>query len=221
MVRAKVDAIRTHQTGISKQESEQANKEFNSYLQLALTYTKQETPIIIITRGMSASGKSTLTQQLLEKLGAIRIRSDIERKRLFNIKTDDSIHEKVKQGIYTDKATQATYLKLLELAESIIDAGLPVIVDATFSTTEQRKLFKELAAKKQARFIILEFIATNETLKQRIYNRKNDVSDADLNVLENQIKNWKPLQQDEKTHSILINTEEPFDSGKLLSGLNL
>ena len=219
MVRAKVDAIRATQTGISKQESDEANKEFYSYLKLALTYTKQETPVIIITRGMSASGKSTLTQPLLEKLGAIRVRSDIERKRLFNIKAAHDSHANVEQGIYTNEATQKTYLKLLELAGSIIDAGLPVIVDATFSTIEQRKLFKELATKKQTRFIILEFIATDETLKQRIHDRKNDVSDADLKVLENQIKNWQPLEQDEKAHSISINTEEPFDAETLLMSI--
>ena len=221
MVRAKVDAIRTDQAGISKQESEQANEEFYSYLKLALTYTKEEIPTIIITRGMSASGKSTISQSLLEKLGAIRIRSDIERKRLFNIKPDHDSHENIKQGIYTDDATQKTYLKLLELAGGIIDAGLSVIVDATFSTVEQRKLFKELATKKQAHFIILEIVATDETLKQRIRDRKNDVSDADLNVLENQIKNWQPLEQNEKTHSVLINTEEPFEPKKLLSQLKL
>jgi len=221
MVRAKVDAIRTNQEGISKQELVQANKEFYSYLQLALTYTKQEPPIIIITRGMSASGKSTITQPLLEKLGAIRIRSDIERKRLFNIKSDEDSHADAEQGIYTTEATKKTYLKLLELAGSIIDAGLPVIVDATFSTTEQRRLFKELATKKQARFIILEFVATNETLKQRILDRKNDVSDANLNILENQIKNWQPLQQDEKANSILIDTEKPFDIDTLLNRLKL
>jgi len=67
MVRAKVDAIRTNQAGISKQESDEANKEFYSYLQLALTYTKKKKTFIIITRGMSASGKSTLTQPVLEK----------------------------------------------------------------------------------------------------------------------------------------------------------
>lgn len=221
MVRAKVDAIRAHQAGISKQEADEANKEFYSYLQLALTYTKQETPFIIITRGMSASGKSTSTEPLLEKLGAIRIRSDIERKRLYNIKANEDSHANVEQGIYTAEATTKTYLKLLELAEVIIDAGLPVIVDATFSNFEQRKLFEELATKKQARYIILEFVAEDKTLKKRISDRTQTVSDADINVLENQIKNWQSLEQDEKTHSILINTEEPLDIEQLLSRLKL
>ena len=221
MVRAKVDAIRSHPVSIRKNESDEASKEFYSYLQLALAYTKQETPIIIITRGMSASGKSTITQKLLEKTDAIRIRSDIERKRLFNIQSGHDSHANVKHGIYTSGATQKTYLKLLELTDSIIDTGLSVIVDATFSKPEQRELFKELAIKKQARFIILEIVATDDTLKKRIHDRKGDVSDADLKVLENQIKNWQPLEQDEKSHSILINTEKFFDIKKLLTQLKL
>lgn len=221
MVRAKVDAIRAHQSGISEEEAEEANKEFYSYLQLALTYTKQVKPCLIITRGMSASGKSTLSQPLLEKIGAIRIRSDIERKRLFNIKSDQDSHADAEQGIYTKEATNKTYSKLLELAEIIINAGFSVIVDATFSTYEQRKLFKELATQKQTRYIILEFIASNETLKQRIRSRTQNVSDADINILENQIKKWQPITQDEKNHLISINTEEPFEIQQLLSRLRL
>ena len=221
MVRAKVDAIRAHQAGISQQEADEANRECYSYLQLALSYSKQKTPFIIITRGMSASGKSTLTQPLLEKLGAIRIRSDIERKRLFNIKPEQDSHANAEQGIYSPDATNKTYFKLLQLAEVILDAGLPVIVDATYSAFEQRNLFKELATKKQARYIILEFVVTDKTLKQRIRDRKNDVSDADLTILENQLNHWRPLQQAEKLDSILINTEESFEVKALLSRLKL
>ena len=219
MVRAKVAAIRSQQAGISKQESNNANKEFNSYLELALTYTKQKAPFIIITRGMSASGKSTITQALLEKVGAIRLRSDTERKRLFNIKPDQDSHANAGQGIYDTEATQKTYHKLLELTEVIIDGGLPVIVDATFSEPEHRQLFKELATKKHVRYIILEFTATHKTLKQRILNRTHDVSDADITILENQIKKWKPLQQNEMADSNIINTEESINIDELIKQL--
>ena len=221
MVRAKVDAIRAAQSGISQQECDEANAEIDNYLQLALTYTKKTKPFIIVTHGMSASGKSTITQPLLEKLGAIRIRADVERKRLFNIKQEHVSSASIQQGIYTKQATQKTYLKLLDLTESIIDAGLPVIVDATFSTIEQRTLFNKLASQKQVRFIILNFITSEETLKQRIRNRKDDVSDADITVLENQIKNWHHLKQDEEKYSISINTEEKLDIEQLLSRLKL
>lgn len=221
MVRAKVDAIRAAQAGISQQESDEANAEIVNYLKLALTYTHKTKPFIIITHGMSASGKSTITQPLLEKLGAIRIRADVERKRLFNIKSGQNSSSNIQQGIYTKQATHKTYLKLLDLSETIVDAGLPVIVDATFSTIEQRTLFKKLASQKQVRFIILNFIASEKTLKKRIRNRKKDVSDADITVLENQIKNWQPIEQDEQTYSVSINTEEPLYIKQLLSRLKL
>ncbi len=221
MVRAKVDAIRATQKGISQQESDQANKEIVNYLQLALTYTQKTKPFIIITHGMSASGKSTMTQPLLEKLGAIRIRADVERKRLFNIKPEQNSYANFQQGIYTSQATRETYLKLLNLTESIIDAGFPVIVDATFSKIEQRTLFKEIASKKQVHFIILNFITSTKTLKQRIRDRKNDVSDADITVLENQIKNWQAIEKDEEKYSISINTEKDLDIEQLLTQIKL
>ena len=221
MVRAKVDAIRAGQADISQQESDEANAEIVNYLQLALTYTHKTKPFIIITHGMSASGKSTLTQPLLEKLGAIRIRADIERKRLFNIKPEKNSSANIQQGIYTKEATHKTYLKLLELTESIVDAGFPVIVDATFSTIEQRALFKRLASQKQVRFVILNFITSEETLRQRIRNRKKVVSDADITVLENQIKNWQPIEPDEENYSFSINTEEQLYIEQLLRYLKL
>ena len=221
MVRAKVDAIRAAQAGISQQESDEANTEIDNYLKLALRYTQKSTPFIIITHGMSASGKSTLTQPLLEKLGAIRIRADVERKRLFNIKPEQNSSANIQQGIYSKQASHKTYIKLLELTESIIDSGYPVIVDATFSTIEQRTLFKKFASQKKVCFVILNFIASEETLKQRIRNRKNDVSDADITVLENQIKNWQPIEQDEEEYSVTINTEEKLDIEQLISRLKL
>lgn len=221
MVRAKVDAIRAHQEGISKQEAEEASKEFNSYLQLALTYSKKRAPFLIITRGMSAVGKSYWSQQLLEKTNAIRIRSDVERKRLFNILPCDNPQENIAQGIYSPEATDKTYLKLLEITEDIIGAGFPVIIDAAFSSFEQRNLFKKLANKKQIQFVIMEFVASNETLKQRIFKREQGVSDADITVLENQIQHWLPLEQDEKAFSVSINTEKPIDITQTLRQLKL
>jgi len=221
MVRAKVDAIRAAQAGISQKEIEEVNEEIDNYLQLALSYTQKPKPFIIITHGMSGSGKSTITQPLLEKLGAIRIRADVERKRLFNIKPEQNSSANIQQGIYTQQATNKTYLKLLELTKSITDAGFPVIVDATFSTIEQRNLFKDYASQQQTYFVILDFITSEETLRQRIRNRKNDVSDADITVLENQIKTWLPIEQNEENDSVQIQTEEPLDIELLLSRLKL
>jgi len=160
---------------------------------------------------MSASGKSTMTQPILEHLEAIRIRSDVERKRLFGMKPDADGHALIGEGIYTDESTQRTYTRLAELAGEILDAGYSVIVDAAFLRTHHRLLFQQLAASKQAPYVILEFTASPETLRRRIAERPTNASDADPAVLEHQLRNREPLHEDERHHSVNIDTEAPFD----------
>lgn len=211
MVRAKVDSIRLGQQGINKEERADEEESFLSYLTLAKSYTKHVMPQLIITRGMSASGKSTLTEPLLEQLGAIRIRSDVERKRIFGLDMKGSYDENIDEGIYAPDATELTYNKLAELAELVIDAGYSVIVDATFLKEYKRNQFRNLAINKKVPFVILEMTASIDILRQRIKSRKHDVSDADLLILENQYADWQPLRKEEEVFAIEINTEEPLD----------
>ncbi|MDT8283619.1 MAG: AAA family ATPase, partial [Gammaproteobacteria bacterium] len=179
---------------------------------------------------MSASGKSTISQQLVDKMGVIRIRSDIERKRLFEINTnqttaknnnaDSGTNTTVDSGIYSKQASQQTYTKLASLASDVINAGYSVIIDAAFLKYEQRQLFQKLTERLKVPFVILEVSAPTDILRQRIVQRKNDISDADLVVLEHQLKNYQPLQPDEASEKIAINTEKTLDIGKLIASIN-
>lgn len=179
LVRAKVDALRIEQKDITEVESLKSRASFESYLDLAITYTQYAAPKLIIMQGLSAVGKSTLSQQLLDETGMIRIRSDVERKRLFDDINNSTTNE-TDTGIYCAQASQQTYNKLVELAEQIITAGFSVIVDATFLKYEQRKIFKLLAERIDVPYIILQLTASVEVMKQRIIERKNDVSDAGI-----------------------------------------
>jgi len=85
LVRAKVCALRLAQSNVTEREHKKVLTEFESYLALADSYTKPASAKLIIMRGLSASGKSTVSQHLVDKTAVIRIRSDIERKRLFNV----------------------------------------------------------------------------------------------------------------------------------------
>ena len=215
LVRAKVDAIRAAQPHINDQEKTSAEQEFLAYLELARTYTQAEAPALIITRGLSASGKSTLTQPLLERVGAIRIRSDVERKRLFGIPARADSTAGIDEGIYSAEAGRRTYERLATLAAMVIDAGTTVIIDAAFLKFDQREPFRQLALAKGVPFIILEFNAAADTLRRRIRSRAHDVSDADLSVLEHQLATVKPLRDNEMDRVISIDTEQPFDVEQL------
>jgi predicted kinase len=211
LVRAKVDAIRASQPGIGRVERRQAEEDLYGYLQLAQSYCRSRQARLIITRGMSASGKSTLTQPLLEQLGAIRLRSDVERKRLFGLKAEEDATAATGEGIYTTEASQRTYDRLVELASMVIDAGYPVIVDAACLKDEQREKFHQLAAEKHVPYLILEFTASPGTLRKRIVERQPGASDADLAVLEHQLATWQPLHESEEAQAIRIDTEATFD----------
>jgi aminoglycoside phosphotransferase family enzyme/predicted kinase len=211
LVRAKVNAILASQPGIGKKVQAEAQRDFRDYLNLAKRHAVAGRPQLIITHGMSASGKSTLTQPILEHLEAIRIRSDVERKRRFGIKPEATGHAVIGEGIYTDEASERTYARLAELAGQILEAGYSVIVDAAFLKSDQRQQFQQLAAAKKTPYIILECMASPETLKRRIVARPKAVSDADLAVLEHQLCNRQPLHESERLYRMEIDTEAPFD----------
>jgi aminoglycoside phosphotransferase family enzyme/predicted kinase len=208
LVRAKVDALRLEQKNLTAQERAQSLAEFESYLELASGYVKDAKPKLIIMRGLSASGKSTVSQQLLDAAGMIRIRSDVERKRLFDIAASTHAADDIDTGIYTTQASEQTYAKLRELASQVISAGYSVIVDAAFLKYEQRQPFLQLAKSLAVPCIILEVTAPAEVLRQRIIARTNDVSDAGLAVLEHQLSCWQPLHQQERKNAVIVDTME-------------
>jgi hypothetical protein len=216
LVRAKVSILRLQQQGISAHQQQLMLDEFNSYLELALQYTSHSSPRLIIMRGVSASGKSTLSQQLVDATGAIRIRSDVERKRLFDIGPDKSALSAVDTGIYSQKGSKLTYAKLLEITQQILSAGYSVIVDAVFLKQEQRVAFQSLALELQVAYVILEITAPAEVLRQRIVARDQGVSDANLNVLEAQLSNWQPLHENEFKRAVRVDTSEPLELDKLI-----
>ena len=216
LVRAKVDAIRLGQEHISESERTEVETDFARYLALALEYTQPPLPLLMITHGMSASGKSTVTQSLLENMDAIRIRSDVERKRLFSLKAGADKSTPVGSGIYTAEITQRTYDRLAELAGNILDAGYTMIVDATFQDPAQRVQFKQLAMAKQVGFVILFITAPDEVLRQRILERNKGVSDANLSVLEHQLAHRQPHTADETGDIIEIDTSQPLDISSLV-----
>jgi aminoglycoside phosphotransferase family enzyme/predicted kinase len=200
LVRAKVAAIRLSQPGISAEDQKHQSAERHGYIQLALGLTQVPRPKLLITHGLSGSGKSTGTQGLLERLPAIRIRSDVERKRLAGLNPQDSSRSSFGEGLYAADQTEATYARLRDLAKEILSNGYHAIVDATFLKRQQRDMFRDLANQPGAEFTILDFDAPLAVLRERVSQRQKhatDPSEATLAVLEQQFRTREPLGEDE------------------------
>ncbi len=219
MVRAKVDSIRLQQADIGEAEQQVVYRELDGYLSLASDYAKAKQPCLIITHGLSGSGKTTHSQAILERLGAIRLRSDVERKRLAGLAPQTRAGAAAGQGIYTAEMTRKTYARLAQLAQGILENGYSVIVDATFLEARQRKPFRQLAATLGVRFHILDFTAPADVLRERIRNRKHDASDADLAILEKQLEEYQAMARDEQAECIPVDTTAAVDYARIVTRL--
>ena len=200
VVRAKINLMRAAQDGMAPEQRDHALAGYRRYLALAALRARDCRGAVVITHGLSGSGKSTLTRRLAGELGAIRVRSDIERKRLRGLPAPARTSSGVGKGMYTDDDTVLTYERLLAHARIIAGAGLPVIVDATFLRRAQRDAFRGRALELGLPFAIINVTADPAELNARITARaaqNNDASEATLPVLDMQIASREPLTADE------------------------
>lgn len=212
MVRAKVGLFRLSDSTLAPTVRDQVLQQYRRYTALAESYTEIPSRHLMIMHGLSGSGKSTVSKLLLKKLRAIRLRSDIERKRLFGLSELDKTKSAVTEGIYTPEASVKTYQHLLTTATHLLMAGYSVIIDAAFLKQKERALFNEAAEKVGAPFLIISCEADTAELEKRIKHRllqNKDASEADINVLALQLAKQEPLNNDELPHAIMIDTENP------------
>jgi aminoglycoside phosphotransferase family enzyme len=205
MVRAKIAAIRAGQRGAAKAILEL--KSCRSYLGLAHECLTQRRPALIITHGLPGCGKSTFAQIALERLGAIRIRSDVERKRLFGLAALADSKLQIATGIYGEDATRRTYARLHELARGLIAAGLTVIIDAAFLRHAERESFCALAKELAVPFVIASLQTDAAVLAGRLAQRSsrgNDASEADVSVLQKLQAAQEPLMDVELAATVVF-----------------
>lgn len=201
IVMAKVSAIRTAQMrgalglGLCQR-----------YLALAEQFYTPKQPGLLITVGLPGCGKTAMSQLVLEKYPIIRIRSDVERKRLFGLQAHESSRSVLTIDIYSAEATQRVYRQLLMLARDILQCGFSVIVDAAFLKRQERESFKNLAEELALPFAMLAISADDNLQRQRLNQRQNDASEADVAVLDKLKSAYEALSAKEREYTVeLIN----------------
>lgn len=208
LVRAKVAAIARKQDGETPLADPMPNLDY------ALAAIEPRRPRLIVTHGLSGSGKTTVTQELLGRLPAVRVRSDLERKRLHGLGEQEASGSGVDAQMYSAAATRATYDTLARVASTALEAGLNVIVDATFLKRDERDRFARIAAAGEAAFMILDCTAPDAELRRRVEQRAaagGDASEATTAVLERQLASREPLAHAELEARIEVDTTAPCD----------
>ncbi|MDO9196416.1 bifunctional aminoglycoside phosphotransferase/ATP-binding protein [Rhodoferax sp.] len=204
LVRAKVAAIRQHQTQADDSEAQ-------AYIALAERLVAPPPVRLVITHGLSGCGKTVVSSELLQHdphASTLRLRADVERKRLFGLAPTAHSGSSTNAGIYAPDAHALTYGRLCQLADLLLRAGWSVIVDATFLKRADRDDFRALARDAGAAFGILAPQATPAQLRERILARSaigRDASEATLEVLAQQMRTVEPLGTDEEFFEGIVN----------------
>jgi aminoglycoside phosphotransferase family enzyme/predicted kinase len=217
LVRAKVRAIKAAQRA-----AEAGRSTLAPYLAVARGLIAPRTPLLLITHGLSGSGKTHVSEALIPELHAVRTRSDLERKRLLGLAADARTASAVGAGIYDSATTQRTYARLAEIAATALRNGFDAIVDATFLLRAERDSFRRLAEKAGARFAILDCAAPESVLRDRIAARKvegRDASEAGLAVLDRQLAAREPLGEDEAHCAVGVATDRDLHVDAVLAAL--
>lgn len=187
--------------------------ECRHYLALAERIAEFRFPPLVIAVGVSGSGKSRFTSGLVSRLGAIRVCSDAERRRLHNLPQDMTYPQTQTVSpavdIFGEAATERTYRHLASCAGTLLDAGIPACVDATCLKRWQRDLLRHQAEARGLPCLMVSFEADEATLNRRIEKRacrqgvEVAVSQA---LLDHQLAELEPFGDEERLHLVHLDT---------------
>ncbi|MDM9553294.1 bifunctional aminoglycoside phosphotransferase/ATP-binding protein [Pseudomonas asiatica] len=182
---------------------------YRNYANLAESYSAIPSRLLAITHGVSAVGKSHVAMRMVEALGAVRVRSDVERKRLFGEQQQAEAGQ-LSTGIYDQDASVATYQRLHEVAATVLRAGFPVVLDATYLKRDQRQAAADIASQTGVPFLILDCHAPDAVIASWLEQRQaenTDPSDATLEVVKAQQASREPMDAQELVQSTRVDTQ--------------
>ena len=186
-IRAAIRSMVAVQTMSAKSAIDIAD-DARTYLEQAIEYLTPSPPRLLAIGGLSGAGKTTIAARIAPRLGsapgAVHLRSDLERKAMFNVRPLDRLPE----DAYRPETSRQVYARMLDQAEQVLLARHSVIIDATFLAEADRLAVGRLAARSGVSFDGIWLSSDTATLERRVSARTKDASDADVDVLHAQIR---------------------------------
>ena len=222
LVRALVALLRRKQLPPEAAAAAAAAGDAEAHLRLARQLAAPPAPVLLLMHGLSGSGKTCVSGELMQRWPAIRVRSDVERKRLLGLAADQSTQSGFGAGAYSPETNAATYQRLIDAAETGLAAGFSMIVDAASLQRRQRERFRALAAERGVSFVIVSCVAPELELRRRLRERSAhgaDASEADGAVLDEQLRRAEPLDATELADALIVDPDSAANVESILASL--
>ena len=179
-IRAKVTAARLQYA--ESKDHVVLRESAETYFRLAVELLSPPPPTLIAIGGLSGSGKSSVARELAQHVGpapgALLLRSDVERKKLFGVAET----EHLPADAYSVEVSVKVYEAMANKAARTIGAGHSAIVDAVFAKPNERAAVAAVAAPAGVPFRGLFLVADLQTRVNRVGMRGLDASDANAAI---------------------------------------
>ncbi len=212
-IRAKVEGMKLAEKEIPESERARALTKARARWLLAIGELEDPSrrPCLILVGGLPGTGKSTLARMLAERAGFSVIRSDMVRKELAGVRSEQASPSAFEQGMYSPSFTERTYAECRRRAEQRLFLGERVVVDATFGAEAQRRAFLETATRWGVPAALLLCETTPEVARPRLAGRRSDASDADWAIRVKAAERWEKPEPATLTSIRLIDTSPTPD----------
>lgn len=150
-------------------------------------------PALVVVCGLPGVGKSTVASWIADRLDAAYFRTDEIRKELFP------------EPAYTRAETETVYETLVERGRAALARGENAVLDGTFKRRRHRLEPVEVARELAVTFRLVKVEAAESVVRDRIRDRTEDVSDADVSVHEQFREEFEPIDID---HEVLDNSAQ-------------
>jgi len=151
--------------------------------------------LLIIITGLPGVGKTTLAKSLAPLVNGQVLSTDKIRKELFSNPT------------YSQLEQREVFDAMISAAKNLTSSGTNCILDATFNREQSRTEVKNKLGLTDDQFHVIECICQEEVAISRLESRKNDYSDATVEVYQK----MKIIREPVKAEHLTLNTIIPPD----------
>jgi predicted kinase len=179
MVRAKVAGLRLAQGDGG------AGPLVEEHLVVAERHLQAGTVRLVLVGGLPGTGKTTVSRLLADRLGWQYLSTDVRRKELLGVPSDQLLDEAYGEGRYDAAARDRTYTSLLSSAAEALSLGESVVLDATWASEAHRHRAARTAARAVAELTCLQTVLPDDVADVRLRERRErggDASDAGVQV---------------------------------------